>query len=69
MQAFAIAASGLLAATARLDVAAQKIVADPLARPEQDVLALAQARTQLKAQQTVIRTADVMVGRALDLLV
>lgn len=68
MQAIAIAASGVAAATARFDASAQRTARDPLANLAEETIERIQAETALKANVSVMKTADEMTGALLDIL-
>lgn len=71
MQALSIATSGLTAATARLDASAQRIARwSPTSEVDlgREAIEQVMAKTEFKANVTVIRTADQMMGELLDIL-
>jgi len=68
MQAIAIAASGIASATARFDASAQRTARDPLANLAEETVERIQAETALKANVSVIKTADDMTGALLNIL-
>ncbi|MDP1631789.1 MAG: flagellar hook protein FlgE [Caulobacter sp.] len=67
MQVMPIAAAGLNDAINRFDISARQTVADPLDNPVQRLVEQIQARTEVKANAAVIRTADAMTGTVLDM--
>ena len=69
MQAFAIATTGIAAATARFDASAQRTARDPLADLATETVERMGAKRDLQANAAVLRTADDMTGTLLDILV
>lgn len=67
MQALPIAAAGLNDAASRFDASAARTAANPLNDPARETVARLQAETGIKANVTVIRTADEMTGTLLDM--
>tara|TARA_R110000782_G_scaffold52958_1_gene112974 strand:- start:1082 stop:1291 length:210 start_codon:yes stop_codon:yes gene_type:complete len=68
MQSFAIAASGIAAATARFDASARRTAAAPLDNLAEEMVERLQSEVALKANVTVLKTADRMTGTLLDML-
>lgn len=68
MQAHAIAAAGVAAATARFEASARRTAADSLADLAGETVERLGAELALKANVSVLRTADEMTGTLLDLL-
>ncbi|CAN1556739.1 hypothetical protein MCEMIH16_02433 [Caulobacteraceae bacterium] len=68
MQALPIAAAGLNDAVARFDASARRTAAAPLEDPVRDIVDRIEAKTAVKANIAVIRTADRMTGTLLDML-
>jgi flagellar basal body rod protein FlgC len=68
MQALPIAAAGLNDAAARFDASARRTAAAPLEDPVRDIVDRIEAKTAVKANIAVIRTADRMTGTLLDML-
>ena len=68
MQAIVIAASGIASATARFDASAQRTSRDPLANLAEETVERIQAEVALKANVSVMKTADDMAGSLLDIL-
>ena len=68
MQAIAIAASGIASAIARFDASAQTTARDPLANLAEETVERIQAETALKANVSVMKTAEEMTGALLDIL-
>ncbi|MDP1736683.1 MAG: flagellar hook protein FlgE [Caulobacter sp.] len=67
MQALPIAAAGLLDAANRFDASAARTAAEPLDDLVRETVERVQARTEVKANAAVIRTADEMTGTLLDM--
>lgn len=67
MQALPIAAAGLLDAAGRFDASAARTAADPLKDIVRETVERVQAKTEVKANAAVIRTADEMTGTLLDM--
>jgi flagellar basal body rod protein FlgC len=68
MQALPIAAAGLNDAAARFDASARRTAAAPLENPVRDVVDRVEAKAAISANAAVIRAADEMTGRLLDML-
>ena len=68
MQAHAIAAAGIAAATARFDASARRTAADPLADLAGETVERLGAELALKANVSVLKSADEMTGTLLDML-
>lgn len=68
MQAIAIAASGIASAIARFDASAQATARDPLANLAEETVERIQAETALKANVSVMKTAEEMTGALLDIM-
>jgi hypothetical protein len=68
MQAFAIAAAGVAAATDRFSASAARTAADPFADLAGEAVERMTAESALKANVAVIKTADDMYGSLLDIL-
>jgi flagellar basal body rod protein FlgC len=68
MQAFAIAAGGIAAATARFDASARRTAAAPLDNLETEIVDRLESEVALKANVAVLKTADRMTGTLLDML-
>lgn len=68
MQALPIAAAGLNDAAARFDASARRTAAAPLDDLVRETVERIEARTAVGANLAVIRTADRMTGRLLDML-
>ena len=68
MQALPIAAAGLNDAAARFDASARRTAVAPLDNPEREIVARVEAKTAVEANAAVIRAADEMTGRPLDML-
>jgi len=68
MQAFAIAASGIAAASARFEASAFRTARDPLADLAGETVERMTAEAALKANVAVLTTADDMYGNLLDIL-
>lgn len=68
MQAHAIAAAGIATATARFDASARRTAADPLADLAGETVERMTAEIALKANASVLRTADDMTATLLDIL-
>lgn len=68
MQALTIAAAGLNDAASRFDASARRTADAPLDNPIRDVVDRIEARVAITANAAVIRTANQMTGRLLDML-
>ena len=68
MQALPIAAAGLNDVAARFDASARRTAAAPLDNLEREMVTRVEAKTAVEANGAVIRTADEMTGRLLDML-
>ena len=68
MQAHAIAAPGIASATARFEASARRTAADPLADLAGETVERMTAEIALKANASVLRTADDMTATLLDIL-
>jgi len=68
MQAHAIAAAGVTAASARFEASARRTAADPLADLAGETVERIGAEIALKANASVLLTADAMTGTLLDML-
>ncbi|MFN3558043.1 MAG: flagellar hook protein FlgE [Brevundimonas sp.] len=68
MSAFAIAASGVADATARFAASAERTARDPLADLAGETVERLQAEIALKANVSVLKTADAMYGSLLDMI-
>ena len=68
MQAHAVAAAGLAAASARFEASARRTAAAPFADPAGEAVERLGAEFALKANASVLRTADEMTGTLLDML-
>jgi len=69
MQAFAIAASGVAAASARFEASAARTARDPLENLAGEAIERLTAEVALKANVSVLKTADAMYASLLDILV
>ena len=67
MQAFSIAAAGMLGAQGRFEASARR-TADPLNNLEQETVQRIQDKTAFSANAAVLKTADAMTGALLDIL-
>jgi len=68
MQAHAIAAAGVAAASARFEASARRTAADPLADPAGEAVERIAAEVAVAANVSVLRAADDMAGTLLDML-
>ena len=68
MQAHAIAAAGIAAASARFEASARRTAADPLAGLAEETVERIGAEIAFKANASVLKTADEMAGTLLDIL-
>ena len=68
MQAHAIAAAGVAAASSRFEASARRTAADPLAGLADETVERIGARIAFEANVSVLRTADEMTGALLDIL-
>ncbi len=68
MQAFAIAASGIAAATDRFAASAARTARDPLADLAGETVERMSAKAALKANVAVLKTADEMYASLLDIV-
>lgn len=68
MQAFAIAASGIAAATDRFAASAARTARDPLADLAGETVERMSAKAALKANVAVLKTADEMYASLLDIM-
>ena len=68
MQAHAIAAAGIASASARFEASARLTAADPLADLAGETVERLGAELALKANVSVLKTADEMTGTLLDML-
>lgn len=68
MQAFAIAAAGIADATARFEASAVRTARDPLEDLAGETVERLTAEVALKANVSVLKTADAMYGGLLDIL-
>ncbi|GAA0644167.1 flagellar hook protein FlgE [Brevundimonas lenta] len=68
MQAFAIAAAGVSAATDRFAASAARTARDPLADLAGETVERMSAETAVKANVAVLKSADEMYGSMLDIL-
>ena len=68
MKAHAIAAAGIASAAARFEASARRTAADPLAGLTAETLERIGAEIALKANASVLKTADDMAGTLLDTL-
>lgn len=68
MQAFAIAASGIADATARFSASAARTAREPLENLAGETVERLTAEVALKANVSVLKTADEMHGSLLDIL-
>ena len=68
MQVFAIAAAGIAGATDRFAASAVRTAADPLADLAGETVDRMTAKTAFSANVAVLKTADEMYGRLLDIL-
>ncbi len=68
MQAHAIAAAGIAGATARFEASARRTAAAPLADLAGETVERMTAEIALKANASVLRTADDMTATLLDIL-
>jgi flagellar basal body rod protein FlgC len=68
MQAFAIAAAGIADATARFEASAVRTARDPLQDLAGETVERLTAEVALKANVSVLKTADEMYGSLLDIL-
>ena len=69
MQAHAIAAAGIASASARFEASARRTAAAPLADLAGETVERLGAELALKANVSVLKTADEMTGTLLDMLV
>ena len=69
MRASAFASAGIVSAIARFDASAQRTARNPLDDLAGETVERMQAATAVKANAAVLRTADDMMGRLLDILV
>ena len=68
MQAFAIAAAGIAGATERFAASAARTARDPFAHLAGETVERLTAETALKANVSVLKTADDMYASLLDIL-
>jgi len=68
MQAFAIAAAGIADASARFEASARRTAGDPLNDLAGETVERLTAEVALKANVSVLKTADEMYGSLLDIL-
>ena len=68
MQAFSIAAAGMLDAQTRFEASARRTAADPLSNLEQETVQRIRDKTAFSANAAVLKTADEMSGALLDIL-
>jgi len=68
MQAFAIAAAGIADASARFEASAVRTARDPLQDLAGETVERLTAEVALKANVSVLKTADEMYGSLLDIL-
>jgi len=68
MQAIAIAAAGIAAASARFEASARRTAADPLADLAGETVERIGAEIAFEANVSVLKTADEMTGTLLDIL-
>ena len=68
MQAHAIAAAGIAAASARFEASARRTAADPLVDLAGEAVERIGAEIAVKANISVLKTADEMTGTLLDML-
>lgn len=68
MQAHAIAAAGIASAASRFEASARRTAADPLADLAGETVERMTAEIALKANASVLRTADGMTATLLDIL-
>jgi hypothetical protein len=68
MQVFAIAAAGIADASARFAASAERTARDPLADLAGETVERVGAEIALKANVSVMKTADQMYGSLLDIL-
>ena len=68
MQAFAIAAAGIADASARFEASAIRTARDPLDNLAAETVERLTAGVALKANVSVLKTADQMYGSLLDIL-
>ncbi|WP_332653512.1 flagellar hook protein FlgE [Brevundimonas sp.] len=68
MQAHAIAAAGIASASARFEASARRTAADPLADLAGETVERLGAELALKANVSVLKTANEMTGTLLDML-
>ncbi|MFN3931099.1 MAG: flagellar hook protein FlgE [Brevundimonas sp.] len=68
MQAHAIAAAGLATATARFEASARRTAVEPLADLAGEAAERIGAELAVKANVSVLKTADDMTGALLDIL-
>ncbi|MGZ9098883.1 MAG: flagellar hook protein FlgE [Brevundimonas sp.] len=68
MQAFATAAAGIAAASARFEASAVRTARDPLDNLAGETVERLTAEVALKANVSVLKTADDMYGSLLDIL-
>lgn len=68
MQAFAIAAAGIADASARFEASAARTARDPLQDLAGETVERLTAEVALKANVSVLKTADEMYGSLLDIL-
>jgi flagellar basal body rod protein FlgC len=68
MQAHAIAAAGVVAASARFEASARRTAVDPLADLAGETVERIGAEIAFKANVSVLRSADEMTGTLLDML-
>lgn len=68
MQAFAIAAAGIADASARFEASAIRTARDPLENLAGETVDRLTAEVTLKANVSVLKTADAIYGSLLDIL-
>lgn len=68
MQAFPIAAAGMLDAQNRFEASARRTAAEPLNNLEQETVQRIEDKTAFSANAAVLKTADEMSGALLDIL-
>ena len=68
MQAFAVAASGIAAASARFEASAARTARDPLENLPGETVERLTAEVALKANVSVLKTTDAMYASLLDIL-
>ena len=68
MQAFPIAAAGMMSAQGRFEASARRTAAQPLENLDQEIVERIESQAAFKANAAALKTADEMTGTLLDLL-